>query len=274
MRENIKYSVLMSVYYKENPVWLKESIQSMLDQTIKCNEFVIVKDGPITKELDLIINEFVEKKPELFRVISLEKNLGLGLALKIGVENCSNEWIARMDSDDYSKPYRLEKTIEFIKKHPEVDLVGSWHNEFSENKSNIISIKKLPETNDEIIQYSKRRNPFSHPSVFIRKQKIIEAGNFRGYHLVEDYDMWIRMIRNGCKCYNIQEDLISVRVSGDLYKRRGGIKYLKSILKFKFEMYNVGHMNFFDFIVSSLSSIIVCLIPSFLREIIYKKVLR
>lgn len=269
-----KYSVLMSVYNKENPKWFDESIQSMLNQTVLCDEFVIVEDGPLTKKLYEVIEKFTKEYPKLFKIVKIEKNGGLGPALQIGVENCKNEWIARMDSDDYSFPERIEKQLNYIIKNKDVSLVGSWHNEFIGKIDNIQTVKKLPETNEEVVSYSRRRNPFSHPSVMMKKSAVLKAGNYRTYHLVEDYDMWLRMIRTGTKCYNIQESLIAVRVSKDLYKRRGGIKYLKSILKFKKEQYKVGYFTFKDYIISSTSSAIVCLMPGWLRQFVYEKMLR
>lgn len=270
----IEYSVLMSVYCKEKPEWLELSIKSMLNQTVFPSEFVLVKDGRLTDELESVINKYIKEYSDLFNVITLEKNIGLGAALKIGVENCKKIWIARMDSDDYSIPTRIEKEFDFLEKNPNYDIIGSWHKEFIGNIDNVVTTKKLPETNAEIIKYSKMRNPFSHPSVLMRKDKVLNADNYRSYHLVEDYDMWVRMIRNGCKCYNIQESLIFVRVSEDLYKRRGGMKYLKSILKFKSEQFKIGYMSFSNFFISSFSSTVVCLIPSSLRKFVYEKLLR
>lgn len=275
MQNNIefKYSVLMSVYFKDNSQWLKESIESMLNQTIMPDEFVIVKDGKLNIELDNIISGYVLKYPDIFKIISLEKNQGLGPALAVGIEQCKNEWIARMDSDDISKKDRIEKEYNIIKNR-DVDIVGSSIAEFIENIENVKAIRKLPETDAEIKKFAKRRNPFGHPSVILRKSKVIEAGNFRSYYLCEDYDMWVRMIEKDAKCYNIQENLVYMRISEDFYKRRGGIKYLKSILKFKKEQYNKGFFSFKDFLITSGASFLVCLAPNQIREKFYKKILR
>ena len=99
--EELKYSVLMSVYHKENPDYFRDSIKSMLKQTIKPDEIIIVKDGKLTKELDAVLDEF--QNNEIIKVIALEVNKGLGEALNIGIQNCRNEIIARMDTDDLSK---------------------------------------------------------------------------------------------------------------------------------------------------------------------------
>lgn len=269
-----KYSVLMSVYYKENPIWLKESIESMLNQTVKCDEFVIVKDGKLTNELNNIINGYVKKYRDLFKVIELKENKGLGIALKIGLEDCKNEFVARMDADDYSVPERCEKELEMFEKNSDLHIIGSNIAEFTENIENVISYRRLPVNDKEIKQFSKTRNPFGHPSVMFKKSKVMEAGNYRNYYLCEDYDMWIRMIKCNANCYNFKEILVYMRISKDFYKRRGGIKYLKTILKFKKEQYKSGFYSLKDYIISSSASTVICLMPNVIRDFIYRKLLR
>ena len=267
------YSILMSVYSKDHPLWLKEAIDSMLNQTLKSNEFVIVKDGPLTKELDIVINQYQNEYPNIFKIISLEKNVGLGPALAKGVLACSNSFIARMDADDVADLNRckleLEKIIE-----DKLDIVGSMTIEFTDSIDKVVSIRNLPESNDEIYQFAKRRNPFCHPSVMINKESLLFAGNYREFHLCEDYDMWVRMLYKNAKCYNFQIPLTYMRINKDFYSRRGGLKYLKSILKFKYYCYKINFFSFNDFFISSLASIVVCTIPSPLRVLIYKKLLR
>lgn len=268
------YSVLMSVYYKEKPEWLDIAIRSMINQTIMTNDFVIVKDGPITEDLEKVIAKYKESYPEIFNIINLKENVGLGLALKIGIEKCKNELIARMDSDDFSISTRCEKQLEKFKENPQLDIIGSSIAEFIDSIDNVQAYRILPETNVEIKKFARRRNPFGHPSVMLRKSKVLEAGNYKPYYLCEDYDMWIRMIEKNAQCYNFKDILVYMRIGEDFYKRRGGIKYLKSILKFKKEQYKKGFFLRKDYIISSGSSIIICLVPNFIREIFYKKVLR
>lgn len=269
-----KYSVLMSVYYKENPIWLDESIKSMFEQTIKPNEFVLVEDGPLTNELYDVIEKYKIDYPKEFKVISLKENMGLGPALKRGVEECSNEYIARMDSDDYSMPERIEKEFKIFEKYLDIGMVGTNVSEFIDSIDNVVCNVVLPEKNEDIVKFSKRRNPFRHPSIMFKKSEVVNAGNYREYYLCEDYDMWLRMLRNGCKCYNIQEVLVYMRISSDFYKRRGGLKYLKSILKFKNEQFKNGYFTLFDYLKSTIPHILVCLLPNVLRDWVYRNLLR
>lgn len=275
MKKNFPpYSVLMSVYYKENPLWLKQAIDSMLNQTVICNEFIIVEDGPLTKELEKVISSYQKQHPKIFKIIKIKKNGGLGPALKLGIENCKNEYIARMDSDDYSVANRIEEQLKIFMDKPEYSIIGTNVIEFIDNIDNCISSVILPENHEDIVKFSKKRNPFRHPSIIFKKSAVMKAGNYREYYLCEDYDLWNRMIRSEAKCYNIQENYVYMRISEDFYKRRGGIKYLKSILKFKKEQLDIGYFNKVDFIKSAVPHIIVCLLPNSLRDFIYRKLLR
>ena len=132
-----KYSVLMSVYYKEKPEWLDYSIKSIINQTVLCDEFVIVEDGPLTEELQSIIDKYKNDYPKIFNIVKLEKNRGLGLALQEGIKTCKNEYIARMDSDDYSIPERCEKILKVFMNNSDYDCVGSFEAEFEDNINNI-----------------------------------------------------------------------------------------------------------------------------------------
>ena len=150
--QNSKYTVLMSVYYKEKPDYLSLSIESMLNQTVKPDEFIIIKDGPLTPELDEVIDTFVNMHPDLFNIITNEVNLGLGLALAKGIEASKNELIARMDSDDYVVNTRCERQLEKFQEDPRLGIVGSYEAEFIDDVENVISIHRVPTEDGEIEQ--------------------------------------------------------------------------------------------------------------------------
>lgn len=273
-----KYSVLMSVYYQEKPEYLRLAIQSMIDQTVKADEFIIVKDGPLTHELDSVIGEYVENNPELFKIIANPTNLGLGPALRKGVIASRNELIARMDSDDYVVPDRCEKQLKLFERDSDLGMVGSYEAEFIEKIDNVVSIHKVPETSHDIYLFMRRRCAVLHPTVIFKKSEVIRAGNYQEtsiYAVYEDYDLFARMIFDAkVKCYNIQEILYYIRTSEDFYERRGGIKYANTVLRFKWHLFREGHMSFLDFCISGIGQAIVCVIPNKARKMFYMKLLR
>lgn len=270
-----RYSVLMSVYYKEKPEYLKISIQSMLDQTISPNEYIIIKDGPLPFELDIVIDEYVKQYPLLFTVIQNETNIGLGPALAKGIVASKNELIARMDSDDFVVSDRCEKQLAFFDKNQELGMVGSYEVEFIDEIDNVISIHRVPQYNDEIKKFMRRRCAVLHPTVMFKRSEVLRAGNYRDYRLYEDYDLFARMIFDAnVKCYNIQESLYYIRTSEDFFERRGGWKYAKTALKFKYNLYRKKDISLIDFCMSGFGQFFVCIMPNKLRKLFYMKVLR
>lgn len=275
MMQNSKYTVLMSVYYKEKPEYLSLSIESMLNQTVKPDEFIIVKDGPLTTELDEVINNFVTAYPKTFNIIVNETNLGLGPALAKGIENSKNELIARMDSDDYVVSTRCERQLKKFREDPKLGMVGSYEAEFVDDIDNVISIHRVPSENDEIERFMHRRCSVLHPTVMYKKSAVLKSGNYQSVLLYEDYDLFARMVLEyHIKSYNIPEPLYYIRTSEDFFKRRGGIKYAKTVLKFKWGQYRKGYMSLMDFCISGLGQAFVCVLPNSLRKIFYMKFLR
>lgn len=265
------FSVLLSVYIKEKPEYLRYSLRSIFSQTIDINEVIIVEDGLLTKELYDIIEEYETKFKVIVRV-PLKNNMGLGKALNEGLKHCSYELVARMDTDDIAYPTRFEKQVKYMTEHPEIDACSSWIDEFIDSTDNIISTKKLPETNEEIIDYAKHRSPLNHPAVMFRKSAVMAVGGYSGFP--EDYNLWVRMLMNGSKMHNLQESLLFFRYSHDMIKRRGGWKYAKEDFRSQKAFYQMGFIQFSDFIYNIAIRLTVRLIPYWLRDYIYKKGLR
>lgn len=271
MAEN--YSVLMSVYYKEKPEYLREAMQSMFDQTVPTNDFVLVCDGPLTKELDSVIEEMQKEHSEL-HVVRLKKNGGLGNALNYGMKFCKNELVARMDSDDISYSNRCEKQLEIFQKMKKVSICSGIIEEFIENKDCIENMRVLPEKNWEILLYAKRRNPFNHPCVMYKKSDVLAAGGYQDFFLLEDYYLWVRMLLNDCQGYNLQEPLLRMRTGSELYKRRGGWKYVQSQGKLFRYMKVYGLIGNIECWRSLCGRSVGAMIPNKWRMLLYKKILR
>lgn len=274
-KENsFRYSCLMSVYKEEKPSFLDLSLQSMESQTVPPSEYILMLDGPIGNELQAIIDHHQQKMGHILHTIQLERNLGLHGSLRIGVEQCSYEWIARMDTDDYSDPHRIEHQKNFLTNHPNYDVIGTLCTEFIESPSHPICLVQLPETDTEIRKFAKLRNPCRHPSILFRKSAVLEAGNYQNYPYFEDYDLFVRMLMRGSKFYNIQEPLVSMRVNEDFYSRRGGWPYTKDMVGFRWHLHKLGFLSTSQALKGIILHSIVCLVPNGLREWAYKKLLR
>ena len=270
----MSYSVLMSVYIKEKAEYLIESMNSIFNQTVKTNDFVLVCDGPLNDELNNVICDMKVKFGSTLNIIRLERNVGLGRALNIGLKQCKNDLVARMDSDDVSFPNRCEKQLMVFKNNPSCTVVSGIVEEFENSIDNVINKRIVPETNYDIIKFAKRRNPFNHPCVMYKKECIEKVGGYKDFYLLEDYYLWIRLINNGFEGYNIQEPLLYMRAGSGMYKRRGGIKYAISQIKLLLFMRRIKFISFFQFFMFTLSRIIVAIIPTSMRKIIFKMLLR
>lgn len=268
----MEYSVLISVYDKENPEYLDIALESMFNQTLSPEEVVIIEDGTLNSKLENIVNKYESLFPGQIRIIRRKENKGLGYSLNEGVIACKNEFIARMDSDDYSVPDRCEKQMKKLLEG--YDLIGSDIDEFEASLDCVVSTKKMPHTEKEIRQYAKFRNPFNHPSVMFRKKAVLEAGNYTSLYRLEDYDLWVRMLSKGTRCFNIGESLVKMRVSKDFYRRRGGIENLKSHLHLKGYMLKSGQIDIFEYLVGCFLMLGRACCPGFIKQILYKITLR
>ena len=230
------FSVLISLYKREKPGWLREAFDSVFAQTVQPNEIVLVKDGPLTDELEAVLSDYSTKFP-IFNFVVNETNLGLGLALQKGVLACKNEIIARMDTDDVIPVDRFEKQLAKILEG--YDVVSCWSQLFIGERSNVIALKTRPENHNDIVKLAHKRSPICHAAAFMRKSSVLAAGNYQHRQYYEDYNLWVRMIQNGAKFYNVQEVLYDVRTTEEQLKRRGGFSYLRNELKYLKEFYDM-----------------------------------
>lgn len=269
-----KYSVLMSVYYKEKPEYLKQSMESIYEQTVPTDDFVLVCDGPLNLELDAVIDEMQKKFGNVLHVCRLEKNGGLGNALNIGIKHCKYELIARMDSDDIAYPDRCERQLKLFETYPHVSICSGIVEEFSTSPAIIDAKRVPPETNDEIMQFAKTRNPFNHPCVMYKKSAVESVGSYQDFYLLEDYYLWIRMLQKGYQGYNLQEPLLWMRAGSDMYKRRGGWKYVVSQYRLLRYMYQHAFITLKLYVAGMIIRFGVTIMPNDLRNFIFCNMLR
>ena len=266
------FSVCTSVYKNDSPEYVRTSLDSMLvNQTVKPTEIVLVQDGPVPTELSVLLVEYEEKYPEVMHMIRLEKNGGLGNALKLGVENAKYDIIARMDSDDICLPDRFEKQLAYLDAHPECDIVGGQMTEFIDRPDNIVGRRAVPLTNDEIYDYMKSRCALNHVTVMFRKESVLKAGNYQDWFWNEDYYLWVRMMMNKCVFANISGVAVNVRSGADQYARRGGKKYFDSEIGIKKLMLKNGMITKTQFAINYVQRFIIqLLLPNSVRGWVFR----
>jgi glycosyltransferase involved in cell wall biosynthesis len=260
----------MSIYNKEKAEYFDRAMQSIYDeQTIKPSEIVLVEDGKLTDELDKIIAKWQGKLGDIFKTIPLKENVGLGDALNIGLDICSYELVARMDTDDIAMPERFEKQLKVFE-NSDIDICSSWISEFDNDENKIISYRKLPQNHNEIVKYMKKRNGINHPAVMYKKSIVLKAGGYKKMMWFEDYYLWARMVLNGAKFYNIQEALVNMRAGYGQLERRSGFKYAIKEVKFLKRLYDIGFLKFIEFLKNMIIRFIARIVPKSLVKMIYK----
>jgi glycosyltransferase involved in cell wall biosynthesis len=265
----------MSVYKKEKPEFLDASLHSVLvKQTVIPDEVVLVKDGPLTDELELVISKYYSNFSSILKVVALPINSGLGKALNVGLEKCSHTLIARMDSDDISAHNRFERQLKRFKSNPELDLIGSNIVEFFDSPDDPIFVKMLPTKIEGIRKMIKRRNPINHVTVMFRKEAVIETGGYLHLLYLEDYYLWVRMLNNGCIMENLNENLVYVRTGEKMFERRSNQEYIRSWYGLQKEMKRFALINRIDIFINMMSITVFILTPPKIKQYIYKVFLR
>ena len=270
MLDDKNFSVLMSVYKNEDPKHFIDSLESILNQTIKPSEIVLVRDGQVPKELQEIIDRYVNTY-DFFNYIPLEENSGLGNALNIGLLHTKYDLVARMDTDDIATENRFELQLDYFNQNPDTSICGGQILEFIDNPENIVAKRELPLTHNDICRFLKGRCPFNHMTVMFKKADVLKAGNYQPFLFMEDYYLWCRMYLNGAVFANLNESLVLARVGEDMYRRRGGFNYFKSgyrLEKFKLQNKIVGMFEFLKRV--SMRFVIQVLMPNALRGWVLK----
>lgn len=262
-----KFSVVTSVYRNDKPEFVRVALDSMLvEQTLKPSEIVLVRDGSVPVDLERLLFEYEAKYSDVMHIIRLDKNGGLGNALKLGVENATYSLVARMDSDDICLPKRFEKQVAYMAEHQECDIVGGQMTEFIGEPTNVVGKRVVPESNEAIYEYMKSRCALNHVTVMFRKDTILKVGNYQDWFWNEDYYLWVRMMMIKCVFANLSDVLVNVRSGEDQYARRGGMKYFKSEEGIQRLMLDNKLINRYEYSVNVAKRLIVqLLLPNWLR---------
>lgn len=273
MKKYPQFSVLMSVYYKEKAEYLNLALNSIEYQTIKPTEIILVEDGELTSELYSVIEQHQKLLKQKLKIVKNKKNKGLGLALHEGTKHVTTDWIARMDTDDISIQNRFELQLNEIKKNPDIAVIGGQVNEFLTTPQRFVGKRRVPLSQEKIYEYIKYRNPFNHPTVMINKKKLIDIGGYRNSDRLEDYDLWVRFVERKERLLNLKNVLVYMRVGTDMYKRRGGLKYLRNYMHMKNNWRKLGVGNYSSMFLSDILMTANVFMPVKIRKYMYQKFL-
>lgn len=267
--KHLPFSVLLSLYKKENPKYLKEALDSIFCQTVRSDDVVLVEDGLLPDNLEVVVRDYERQYHEL-HVVRFEQNRGLGVALNEGLKYCKHDIIARGDTDDINHPDRFERELKILIEHPEYDLISAWIDEFVDNPKQIHSQRRLPEKPEDIYKYGKHRCPVNHPVAMYRKKAVEKVGGYQTDLFPEDYYLWMKMLKAGYKFYNIQDSLLSFRYNPETIKKRGGWRYAVDEAKTQWKAYHQLHyLSIADFCFNVSIRFTTRIFPNKLRQFIY-----
>lgn len=262
------FTVLMSVYHKEQADFLDQALISIWDdQVLKPKQIVLVKDGALTEELDLIINKWASKLLSILVLVELPVNVGLSCALNEGLKYCEYDLVARMDTDDIALSNRFEKQLDFMNDNPEIDASSGFIEEFDAS-GEIISTRKLPLLPADVKIFAKQRSPLSHPATIFRKEAALSVGGYPDLY-PEDYLLWVKMIINGSNLANIPEVLLRMRTDQGFITRRG-YNFLKGEIKIYQYMRADGFISWSEYYKIIFIRSVLRLSPDFIKVWLYQ----
>ena len=268
----MKFSVLISVYKGEDPSYLDDSLTSIHNQTLQADQIVLVKDGPLSNELNLIVGKWRQQLGKKLDIVALKKNLGLARALNAGLKVCNYDWVARMDTDDVALEQRFQIQVDFLENNPQVSVLGSWISEHDEPMEKTIGYRKVPTSHEEILKYSKRRCPINHMTVFFKKEAVLGVGGYPYFDSrtnIEDYVLWALLLNQGFVFRNIPEVLVKARAGNSLLSRRGGRSYMKIEKYYLKKLKEVGFMNRYEYSSNVIIRLLIRLAPRKIRSWFY-----
>lgn len=213
----MKLCVLMATYNDER--YIAAALDSILSQTYGNFELLVVNDGS-SDGTAAILHEY-SSKDDRVRTVDCDKNTGLASALNLGLRHTVAELVARMDADDVALPDRLEKQVEYLEAHPEIDVLGTFSEDIDDLGNRTGRIRRMPlgaEKNAALVW----TNPVIHPTIMFRRDRIMRLGGYNGaLRRRQDYDLWFRVVAAGMKIDNIPEVLLLYRETVDTYRKNG-----------------------------------------------------
>lgn len=263
------FTVLMSVYARDNPDLFDRAMQSVWDNTLQPEQFVLVLDGPISTDLEAVVNRHAERPG--FTLVRLHQNMGLAQALNMGLQRVSCPYVLRADADDLNLPDRFAKQLPLLVAGH--DLLGGAIQEV-EADGRPIAVRSPPLSDSDIRRFARRRNPFNHMTVGFRLSLAQRCGGYPNLHLKEDYGLWALMLARHAKVANVPDVLVKATTGRKMYERRGGWRYVRSELDLQRHLMRCGLQSPLGAVLTGAMRSVVFLLPADLRGKIYEKLLR
>jgi glycosyltransferase involved in cell wall biosynthesis len=266
------FSLLLPVYRGDSAAHFSRAFTSSVnDQSLKPAQVVLVQDGPIEPELTDAIAAAVAKSPVPVDHVVLDENVGLAMALRLGLDRCEHEIVARIDADDISLAERFAKQVPLVAGG--LDLVGAGMLEFEDEAGSIVG-RRVPRTGQkEIEKYSRFHDPFSHPTVVYRREAVRAAGGYQPLGLMEDYWLFARMIAAGARVDNIPDPLVMYRVGAGAYARRGGRAQWRSELALQRAFRRIRFTTRMQFVRNVAVRGLYRFVPERIRKVAYRRLI-
>jgi glycosyltransferase involved in cell wall biosynthesis len=260
-------SVLLPVAATSNTVGLRRAYRSIIEQTVLPSEIVIVTNQSLTDDLETTIEDLVSTHSDS-RHEHIPDSSGLGGVLQAGLRSCSEPLVARMDADDIAEPERFANQ-QTVLTDTNVDVVGSYLAEFLDDPDHPERIREVPITHDEIAKWMPWRCPLNHPTTMFDREAVLAAGGYRDFPMMEDWDLWARCLAAGLRFRNIDQALVRAQVT-DLSGRRGGMAYVQAEIRMARELRNLSLASKRDTIRHLCLRIPPRLLPSRIRDLVYR----
>jgi glycosyltransferase involved in cell wall biosynthesis len=258
----------MCVYRGDQPKFLVEAVESILNQTVKSNDIVIVVDGPIGKKLQEMIEKYA-KLPEV-TVKWLPKNVGVGPASNAGIATSRNELIAKLDADDIAVPERIEKQLKEFNADTKLTLLGGQMKEFCNHPDNIVGERKVPTEPEAINHFARKRDPFNNSTVMYKKSAVVTIGGYPDTNRSEDYLLVAKLLAAGERLRNLPDNLAYYHLNDDTYRRRKTWKHTKATIAVRWQIHRMGVAKLHDFLLVATTQFAMFLLPSGFTKLVYK----
>ena len=271
MAQSADFAVLMAVYGGERPQRLQAALESVWDaQTLRPAALVLVCDGPLGAALDELVQRWQRRLGARMQLVRLPAARGLGAALQSGALACRQPLMARMDSDDLALPHRFALQYARMQQEPQLDMLGGWVAECRDPQSDERGrLRRVPQTHTQIAAFARRRCPFNHPTLMLRRAAVLRAGNYRP-GMLEDYWLWARMLMAGARAANLQEVLVRMRADRDFAARRGGWRYARAELALYRRLHRIGFLSAPAALAQAALRLPARLSPRPLRRLLYQ----